>query len=623
MSRAGSLHSSTDSRGARGRVGLVWALAAAAVIVGAVLLYRGVARDPQGSSDNTEALPTSVLAEPGSVCSFDVGFRAKVTAQLPLFVLDLRGGLTLRTLGDDEAPGSRTIEAKLAPRLVDLKTNPDQSADLRNRMSQRVVLRTSADGRFVGVSFPEADRDSRVDGVARSTLRSLLAALQLSRPEHADVKQWTSIERDLTGSYRAQYNATGVQRFDKKKLGYVQIRHAQAAGARTEIDTSLAKLQTDEGLGALAIVQMELAERTHTTGAGAFPRLDSDTTVKVSRVECRHETVVAAKAGQKDFAPLDAVDERDVVRSARTEALAGATWRDLAEDVVRLEESGEPAKKARAYSNLAAALRYRNDAVAEAKAEILTQAGSRSLLIHALGDAGSPEAQRALTELSEANLTETNRRDIVYALSMVETPTQETTQFLKSIVDDDVHGVQARYGVGVNAFYARERDPEFASDAVAFLATRLERSTARSDTISFIRALGNAAHPDVYPLVEPYLADERTTVRVAAVDALRRVPGGKVDAAVAKVLSDPDRSVRLAAAGSMGYRDPTPTMVYALRDALLGERDEGIRLELVRVARDWLEHARALRPALIQISRDDSSEKVRDAASRALIRASD
>lgn len=90
----------------------------------------------------------------------------------------------------------------------------------------------------------------------------------------------------------------------------------------------------------------------------------------------------------------------------------------------------------------------------------------------------------------------------------------------------------------------RERAPELAREAVATLGARLGQATTPGDTASYLRALGNAAAPEVLALVEPFLDDPRVGVRAAAVDALRRVPGGRVDAALARALRDAERSVR-------------------------------------------------------------------------------
>lgn len=591
---------------AAGVLGARWWTGAPAGVAGAIA--------PAGGSAAVEPWPARRQVV------FEVGCDAAVAGEFPLFDLSLAGELTLRPVAVAKAPPF--VEARLAPKSVTWRSAPERSAELRERLGQRAILELGAAGRIERIAFPDAKRRDAVDDMARSTLRTLHAGMQQSRPSSAVAGGdggWETVERDLTGSYRARYEVRSASSYEKRKLGYVSIQHGQAAGARTLIDASLAKITTDGGFGLDRVTELDLAEDTRTQGAGAFPELRSKLHLTARRLRTEEVAPVTVDVASLELVALDVVDGKEVVESARAEELKGQSLAGLAAEAERLEAAGDSAKRARAYSNLAAWLRYQDASVAEAKQTILDDPQRRSLLIHALGDAGSAPAQKVLIELFRAPaLGLEDRRNIVYALSMGETPIPEATAFLETLLDDEEQRVQARFGVGTNAYHAREKHPELARAAVATLGARLAQATTPGDIASYLRALGNAATPEVFGLVEPFLSDPGMGVRAAAVDALRRVPGGRTDTALARALGDAERSVRSTAVSAMGYRTPSPTLVYAVRDALLKDPDEGVRISVAGRAGDWLTQAPVLRTTLEQVSNTDASEKVRDAARRQL-----
>lgn len=252
---------------------------------------------PQGSSRSSTnrrawlgprlwvAAVAGVLAAGASLIAYQFRFSGPV-ARAPV------GATTVEPVGEPWPVGREvefevTFESNVAgdvPILVDLHTNPERANELRQRLRQRMVLRMAGTGRFEGVAFPHAARGEPVDAVARGSLRTLAAGLQMARGVPDPSGTWSVVERDVTGSYRASYERRSPTEYRKRKLAYVAIRHGVDAGARTVVDVAEAKLVTEGAFGLDRLLEFDSNESTHTTGAGVFPEFRSRLRLTATRV---------------------------------------------------------------------------------------------------------------------------------------------------------------------------------------------------------------------------------------------------------------------------------------------------------------------------------------------------
>ena len=156
---------------------------------------------------------------------------------------------------------------------------------------------------------------------------------------------------------------------------------------------------------------------------------------------------------------------------------------------------------------------------------------------------------------------------------------------------------------------------------------RLDANLKSSRTVSANRvallALGNTGDKAVFGAALPYLASPDSTIRSAAITALRWVPDARAPTLIAKALVvDRSPEVRDAAARALGYVAPNKTTVAALRGALRGDAEAQVR----ESALESLWQARTAFPAVIADIREaatkDHAEEVRKAAKALLDRAS-
>jgi HEAT repeat protein len=93
-----------------------------------------------------------------------------------------------------------------------------------------------------------------------------------------------------------------------------------------------------------------------------------------------------------------------------------------------------------------------------------------------------------------------------------------------------------------------------ASTALDALIAALEAATTDDQRRTCLQALGNAGDTRALAPIEQYLGNGNVSVRAAAVFALRFMTGDSVSGDLESALSDPDATVRRAAAAAQGFR---------------------------------------------------------------------
>lgn len=600
-----------------GALGMAWQLRKAPTNrpAGAAALTLNNARWEVGESREFSANLTSHVSMSGqSILDIKLGARWRV--------------VRLSTL-DSTRPdlARRRFSAQLDVQSLSLPSAPNDEASLRAALGEPIVIEYSPRGLVSAVGFSRRATPTKATPVARGLLKALVAQFQVAEPS-ATEREWSARESDLTGIYQARYQRKTEASVEKTKVVYDRVVATGPASAQTTIDHAVANMTFGAGRVTLgALERLGSNETTHIESNGPLPRLDSTLTVdltleKTSRLSVAQLAATTSTAADADFRALydRSVDTRAAIDQGK---IAGATFAKLLEGLAETDNAKDTdARKrhARMYAELTAHLRYEGESVGEAARRIHAGDTLSGTLIDSLGNAGSSTAQTALRGVfADSGTSSKQRLRALTALSLTPSPDEQTVQFLKATEQDPEFRRQARYGLGAAAYHLKGQAPERAGSVVADLTTQLASAETVNDTVQYLQALGNAADPASLAAIEPYLASPSESVREVALDALRRIPGQQADLLIAGgLVKDQSADARRAALNALGYRSPSPTLVYALRDSITTEPDRNVRYEAVRAAQRWASKADVLRVALNQVARLDGDEKIRKLAGRAL-----
>ncbi|HMJ10257.1 MAG TPA: HEAT repeat domain-containing protein, partial [Polyangiaceae bacterium] len=135
----------------------------------------------------------------------------------------------------------------------------------------------------------------------------------------------------------------------------------------------------------------------------------------------------------------------------------------------------------------------------------------------------------------------------------------------------------------------------------------------------YLSALGNAGSERGLESIRAALSDPLPEIRAAAVNALRFIPSPEADTLMANVLlKDVAPLVRASAIDAAIYRSASATLLEALSSAVVAEKEWNLRARIVDALAQKLRETPALRSVLQAVAKNDPSQQVRDAASKAL-----
>jgi hypothetical protein len=461
----------------------------------------------------------------------------------------------------------------------------------------------------------------------QSTLRWVIGAAQFVQA-NGDAGSWVTEELDASGQYRARYQSLEPGRFQKQKLEYLTPPTQSASSPLTAQNTQILESRSVFTLGPERVITaLDAVERTRVANSGPLPEMTSSTKLTLRLIDSLPAgTRVAAKnleLEQTVTVKLSDPPPKNARRADVDRAKIGG--RSLAQILTSLgaasgNDRDKVTKRARDYISLSALLRQDQKARADAVAKIERGEPDADLLIDALGDAGDPASQKALTGLVEKGSLEPQRtRGALIALSLVEEPSQATVSALQSKLEDPVLGTQATYGLGAFAHALESTDPERSRSVLDLLINRLKASTKVADIARYLEALGNAGHPGALPVIDAYLADPDNSIRAAALRALRRIPGSGVDQRLASAMTrDPASGVRDVAVGLVGQRSASPPLVEAVAASSRFEPVLEVRLDAVRILSRWLSHDAELVKIAQWLLGNDPNETIRATVRRAL-----
>src|SRR5690606_28130253 len=117
------------------------------------------------------------------------------------------------------------------------------------------------------------------------------------------------------------------------------------------------------------------------------------------------------------------------------------------------------------------------------------------------------------------------------------------------------------------------------------------RSKSVVQTVHLLRGIANSGEASLRSSVEPLLDHAKPTLRGAAVEALRLMPGAEIDRLIAERLAhESDYSALRAAVNAAKTRVPSAFLAAALADLSGRAQDSQARYRAVLILVDWLPH---------------------------------
>jgi hypothetical protein len=632
-------------------------VAIAAGLLGAPL---GCHRTEPAASNTSPAPPAQTVAavagptwrtESLYVYEVDLASEALLGPDNSMLDFDLKARLELRPRRQD---GSNVeLAATLRDPSFTSRAGKEQARfdDLQKELSRPFAF-TLSQGRLHEVRLPRGASD-----FAASICRTLSAAVQFSAgPSPAD---WTAEETDATGKYVAEYHALPeAGRYSKKKLRYAPVSAPTRATARSlvaglpsvEVVPAVAASSGEidvEGDGRLTAVSqhdellvtvmqaspirsktslsLRFAQQTENAPAPDWDQLVAET-VKVAAGEpyvgpARKLDLDAARIGGLTFEEALKQLEAQEQDPKKKELWSQQGGEALSPDE-RAEREGHAREEAHVFIALAALIRQEPATVGKVVAKVKQGSLATKALLDALASANTDAAQSALVKLvTDAKLDKELRTRAASSLIRVRLPSAQAVDALAPLLDDRLLGVHATFGLGTFARRLREAGEGARSDKISrVLVERLRTVKLNSERMVVLRGIANSAFVGALDAVRPYLADQDPSVRLAAVQSLRRMNHPDAHALIAERLEkDATPKVRVAALEAAAN---VPAASSLLRDAVARAATNALdvhsRLEAVRILGRWLGDHAELRVTLERAAETDSEAVVREAAKAAL-----
>lgn len=566
--------------------------------------------------------------------SVDFGSRLEANEATPDAWFSIVGSAALKLTRvaspAEQASGDYYLRGELSSLSVVLENEEQAGQQIESRVEKSLdkpfLLRVSESGRIRGLGT-----QSDVTGMGYNILRSTIATLQFVEPSGKSPSwaSWLAEESDQNGVYQARYKRLGTGSFEKTKLGYSYAVSAGLAGtktpqaptiqSRTELawsDGKLAKAHMVESMVQPLGDDQVFKTKTHTTlelvregkeaarpldtsGIAFLPLFESKMTAAnaQARLQQKRELV-----GGRSFGELHG----ELAKLTASEADRDARWK-LAERLTALMEL-DP-------TTIGAAIK-------ELKASGDTP--ERDMLLAALADVDSPDGRNALADLARDRNGDRNLRETaVTHLGVTDKGSVESIEALQGLARDPndtaIH-TSATLALGSAAHAgARTEGVEAASEqAVQTLSDGYKRATSPKEQRMYLDALGNAGSDTALDAVRGALSSPDASVRAAAADSLRRVPGAEADNLLAQTLrNDAEPKVRAAAIAALNERQLSEPLFAALGEGLRNDKEGSVRLQILSLLGQRVSLP-AVRTLLSWAASNDPDEKLRSLAAKAL-----
>ncbi|HET7538738.1 MAG TPA: HEAT repeat domain-containing protein [Polyangiaceae bacterium] len=465
----------------------------------------------------------------------------------------------------------------------------------------------------------DAKGDPAIPAFVARVWVSLGEYLQLSTDVSA--KTWERRENDATGWYVAAYEMSSPRSTKKRKLRYESMPSLLSS---YNLESSSSEFAMDD---AGRLESFRLDERVQVDLAGGpLPSFHAATRLDLLRTahELEASEVEGWLAALHNATSLRNLGSTSDEAAFDRERIGGRTLGDVF-DQLRLARKPHVSKEEqktidRAFVALTALLREDPKALATVRHHIEQGGPETNTLLGALRDASTPATQKILAQMSgpDSPLGPAQRMEAARSLSRLPAPTAETVQALKALRADPDVGTQATYGLGSALYRLKGGDPVLAAEARAALVEQLEAAHTEADLSAVLTAFGNAGDAAFVDLVEKRLADPSPAVRAAAAQALRRIPGARADALLARMCGDADANVRGSVIDAIHEREPSAVLAAALAAMVLREPEPDLRASAVTILAHWLSEIPGLAPTLAQVAATDPHPDIRLLAANAL-----
>lgn len=480
-------------------------------------------------------------------------------------------------------------------------------AELFAALAMPMTFTQKPNGEITGVSFPQ-----NAPNLAINIQKGILNALQASL--RVDENSYVVTENGGQGTYNASYvladqgdDLQVTKTFTQDS--FLNLISAGADNGRLELQTTV-KLLLSAARGAFSAVEVserylssdESQDPESTDGGGidgvaAWSEVETHGGLQLIKVS---DTSAAQAAALPDEAYVDGT-----LGATLPESIPNEDGVDLANINVDTElglleaEPDNPARSRRILSLLQAddqgvvleKLRLRleanvaNASIVAAYVDVLGQDGSDAAqqILNQVLDSSSSSAQQAF----RVQFDQAAQQQALINVSTLSTPTGATLQTLEGLSDNAGSPLQdvALTVLGAAADHVRDEQPERADQIVAALNSKLaaaggpgfvasaqpNRAAAAQDTETvtvLLDAVGNAGDVSSLDGIDDYVTSTDLELRVAALTALRKIPGDTAEGLLVSALTNEneDDSLRNLVAALMSDRALSDTASAALEE---------------------------------------------------------
>lgn len=456
--------------------------------------------------------------------------------------------------------------------------------------------------------------------------RCVATALQFS--EHTPKNVWQGKEWDPTGLADVEYRAASepASGLSWKKLNYEKLVLGQARAPRADVKTELTpKIITSTGKLLLDDRGLATVDRSEEL---QMPLSATQSLSSAYEIHL-HRTALADAAPAADFEKVLASAQRapvgqplpSVGSSATDEArAAGRSFPDVLHELEALDAEKQQASAARKgplFHALVGLFRTQPETIPVALESIRHGSVARDTLLDALAMASSTESIGALDTVTfDATQPEPVRVRAAGSLIRVSHPTPEAMRDVLRMLDVPSLRAHGLLGLGSFVRQLRERgNDDAAAQGTAVLSKQLQAAHTSDERETVLLGIANAGSGELYDAVLKYQDDSTTSVRDAAIQAIRQMPRPEVEPRLVALLDRKSIDDVRSALHALGRRDASKqTTVDRVTQLALHHGDPDIRREAVLVLVHWLEKYPSLAATLAEIRQNDGNERVRDVA---------
>ncbi|MBF0440980.1 MAG: HEAT repeat domain-containing protein [Oligoflexales bacterium] len=461
--------------------------------------------------------------------------------------------------------------------------NGELMNEMKNAMENGIILETDLAGIIKSMRFSE-----RSSTFAKNYLKSVFGAMQFAKPKGDFMDNWESEEYDVIGlfvaSYRMESGDDGT--IIKRKRRYLKT-HSSLEGMDVASKMTVAldgsyRFRFKEGREYFSLLDgeeessYENAKNGNVLGKSSIKISASlDFSGKLSDdqmvlTEKRIKNVLFAAAPLSMSVSIrDKGDGRAFQKSLLGDLKYSDLKRMMAEfDAASKEE--QAGNRTELFLKLRAFVHTDESELSSLKTDLKAmsaQSESFNLWINAISGAGTPKAQKLLSDLiMEMALNAAALEILIPSLGMVEHPAYESEKLLRRLAgesDNQDVMVMSNLALGImcNKLIRGEAnhggtDIESRIQALIGDTTRaLSDARDKTQKSLYLSVLGNIADERVLPVIEGYLHDEVEDVRKSAVMALRLIDTpNSLELTIRAIAREKSDHVKLSAINSLFYR---------------------------------------------------------------------